>query len=234
MDKPLISVIIPVKNGTNYLGEALESLRRQNLNLEIIVVDDGSTDATAELAEKAGCVVLRHPVSRGQVAAKNTGIAAAKGGYILFLDHDDRVRDGALSTMLDALQAAPEASAVQAMVKDFRSPEIPDLPGILVRPEPFYGLFTGAILIRREVFDRIGPFSENVHAGEIIEWFSRVEAIGGKVIKLDLVSTDRRIHQTNFGRTDRQEEMKNYAAVLRERLKALISQDLPRNPGAEL
>lgn len=221
MDKPLISVIIPVKNGTNYLGEALESLRRQNLNLEIIVVDDGSTDATAELAEKAGCVVLRHHVSRGQVAAKNTGIAAAKGGYILFLDHDDKVRDGALNTMLDALQAAPEASAVQAMVKDFRSPEIPDLPGILVRPEPFYGLFTGAILIRREVFDKIGPFSENVHTGEIIEWFSRVEAIGGKVIKLDLVSTDRRIHQTNFGRTDRQEEMKNYAAVLRERLKAL-------------
>ena len=221
MDKSLISVIIPVKNGTNYLGEALESLRRQELNLEIIVVDDGSTDATAELAREAGCVVLRHPVSRGQVAGKNTGLSAAKGDFILFLDHDDKVRDGALRTMLDALQAAPEASAVQAMVKDFRSPEIPDLPGILVRPEPFYGLFTGAILIRREVFDKIGPFSENVHTGEIIEWFSRLEAQGMQVKKLDLVSTDRRIHQTNFGRTDRTEEMKNYAAVLRERLKAL-------------
>lgn len=221
MDKSLISVIIPVKNGTNYLGEALESLRRQELNLEIIVVDDGSTDATAELAREAGCVVLRHPVSRGQVAGKNTGLSAAKGDFILFLDHDDKVRDGALRTMLEALQAAPEASAVQAMVKDFRSPEIPDLPGILVRPEPFYGLFTGAILIRREVFDKIGPFSENVHTGEIIEWFSRLEAQGMQVKKLDLVSTDRRIHQTNFGRTDRTEEMKNYAAVLRERLKAL-------------
>ena len=221
MVNPLISVIIPVKNGTNYLGEALESLRRQELNLEIIVVDDGSTDSTAELARKAGCVVIQHPVSRGQVAAKNTGINAATGEFILFLDHDDRVRDGALKTMLEALQAAPEASAVQAMVKDFRSPEIPDLPGILVRPEPFYGLFTGAILIRREVFDQIGPFSENVHTGEIIEWFSRVEATGGKVIKLDLVSTDRRIHQTNFGRTDKLEEMKNYAAILRERLKTL-------------
>lgn len=234
MDNSLISVIIPVKNGTNYLGEAVESLRRQNLNLEIIVVDDGSTDATAELARNAGCVVLQHPVSRGQVAAKNTGIAAAKGDFILFLDHDDRVRDGALQIMLEALQAAPEASAVQAMVKDFRSPEIPDLPDILVRPEPFYGLFTGAILIRREVFDKIGPFSENVHTGEIIEWFSRVEAIGGKVTKLDLISTDRRIHQTNFGRTDRAEEMKNYAAILRERLKALKSQNSPGDSGAEL
>ena len=221
MDSPLISVIIPVKNGTNYLSEALESLRRQELNLEIIVVDDGSTDNTAALARGAGCVVLQHPVSKGQVAAKNTGIAAAKGDYILFLDHDDILRDGALSTMLEALQAAPEIWAVQAMVKDFRSPEIPDLPGILVRPEPFYGLFTGAILIRREVFERIGPFSENVHTGEIIEWFSRLEAQGMPVKKLNLISTDRRIHQTNFGRTDKTEEMKNYAAVLRERLKAL-------------
>lgn len=221
MDSPLISVIIPVKNGTNYLSEALESLRRQELNLEILVVDDGSTDNTAALAREAGCVVLQHPVSKGQVAAKNTGIAAAKGDYILFLDHDDKVRDGALCTMLDALQADSGAWAVQAMVKDFRSPEIPDLPGILVRPEPFYGLFTGAILIRREVFDRIGPFSENVHTGEIIEWFSRLEAQGMQVKKLDLVSTDRRIHQTNFGRTDKTEEMKNYAAVIRERLKAL-------------
>lgn len=224
MDNSLISVIIPVKNGTNYLDEAIASLRRQNMNLEIIVVDDGSADETAELARKAGCVVLQHPVSRGQVAGKNTGIAAAKGDYILFLDHDDRVRDGALRTMYEALAADPSVVAVQAMVQDFRSPEIPELPGIVVRPEPFYGLFTGAVLIRREVFDRIGPFSENVHTGEIIEWFSRLEAQGMQVCKLDLVSTDRRIHQTNFGRTDRAEEMKNYAAVLRERLKALRNQ----------
>ncbi len=221
MHNPLISVIIPVKNGTNYLGEALASLRRQNLNMEIIVVDDGSTDTTADLAREAGCVVLQHPVSRGQVVAKNTGIAAAKGDYIVFLDHDDKVRDGALRTMLETLEAHPEVSAVQAMVQDFKSPEIPELPGILIRPDPFYGLFTGAILIRREVFDRVGPFTEGVRAGEIIEWFTRVEAQGLKVMKLELVATDRRIHQTNFGRTDRAEEMKNYAAILRERLKNL-------------
>jgi len=221
MSKPLISVIIPVKNGTNYLGEAIASLRRQDMNLEIIVVDDGSTDTTAEMAREAGCIVLQHPVSRGQVAGKNTGVAAAKGDYIVFLDHDDKVRDGALRTMLETLEAHPEASAVQAMVQDFKTPEIPDIPDSLLHPVPFYGLFTGAILIRRPVFDQVGPFTESIHTGEIIEWFSRVAALGLQVIKLDLVATDRRIHQTNFGRTDRREEMKNYAAVLRERLKSL-------------
>ena len=224
MDNPLISVIIPVRNGANYMCEAIASVQRQGVPVEVIVVDDGSTDETAAIAREAGCLLLQHPVSRGQVAGKNTGIAAAHGDYILFLDHDDRMRDGALATMLQALQEDPSIVAVQAMVQDFRSPEIPDLPGIVVRPEPFYGLFTGAVLIRREVFDRIGPFSENVHTGEIIEWFSRLDAQGMKVRKLDLVSTDRRIHQTNFGRTDRAEEMKNYAAILRERLKALRKQ----------
>ena len=224
MDNPLISVIIPVRNGANYLCEAIASVRRQKMPVEIIVVDDGSTDETAAIAREAGCIVLQHAVSKGQVAGKNTGVAAARGDFVLFLDHDDRMRDGVLATMLQALQDDTSVVAVQAMVQDFRSPEIPDLPGIVVRPEPFYGLFSGAVLIRREVFDRIGPFSENIHTGEIIEWFSRLEAQGMKVRKLDLVSTDRRIHQTNYGRTDRMEEMKNYAAVLRERLKALGNQ----------
>lgn len=221
MDKALISVIIPVRNGSNYIREAIASLRSQGVDLEIIVVDDGSTDDTAAIAREAGCTVLRHPVSKGQVAGKNTGIAAARGGFILFLDHDDRVREGALATMLQALEEEPDAVAVQAMVKDFLSTEIPPQPGIVVRPEPYYGLFTGAVLIRREVFDRIGPFTESVHTGEIIEWFSRVEALGMKVVRLDLVSTDRRIHQTNFGRTDKTEEMRNYAAILRERLRMI-------------
>ena len=60
-----ISVVVPVKNGTNYLREALESLRSQGMDLEIIVVDDGSTDGTAALAASMGCRVLRHDTSRG-------------------------------------------------------------------------------------------------------------------------------------------------------------------------
>jgi glycosyltransferase involved in cell wall biosynthesis len=224
MDKPFISVIIPVRNGANYLRDAITSAQRQELPVEIIVVDDGSTDETAAIAAEAGCLVLRHEVSKGQVAGKNTGLKMAAGRYVVFLDHDDVVRDGAWRSMSDVLEQDPSVSAVQAMVKDFLSPEIPAMPGTLIRPEPYYGLFTGAVLIRREVFDQIGPFSEGLHTGDIIEWFQRMEQHHLTIRKVDMVSTDRRIHQTNFGKTDAREEMKNYAAVLRERLKALRNQ----------
>ena len=215
-----ITVILPVKNGTNYLQEALDSLRSQNLDLEIIVVDDGSSDHTASLAEKNGCRVIRHAVSRGQVAGKNTGIAAATGEYILFMDHDDRMRPGALKVLYDTLETDPDTAAVMARVQDFLSPDAGPMPGTLVRAEPYHGLFTGAVLIRRRALEAIGPFSETLHTGEIIEWQTRMERHGFPIRKIDLVACDRRIHRTNFGRTDGKVEFTDYAAVLRQRLKA--------------
>ena len=210
-----------MKNGSNYLREAIQSLANQDVPVEIIVVNDGSTDDTAKIAASLGCKVLSHPVSKGQVAAKNTGIKEASGDFVLFLDHDDVMREGALKAMYDEIESDPEVSAVQAMVKDFLSPEIGSMPGTVIRPEPYYGLFTGAILIRRSVFDTIGPFSESIHTGEIIEWSTKMDANGFRIKKIDLVSTDRRIHHTNFGKTDGKVEMKNYASVLRERLKMM-------------
>ena len=219
MCNSLISVIIPVKNGANYLREAIDSLVRQGVDLEIIVVDDGSTDDTVTIASSYGCKVISHPVCKGQVAAKNTGLGAAKGEYVMFMDHDDVMREGVLKAMLAAFEADPSASAVQAMVKDFLSPEIKELPGTVVRPDSYYGLFTGAILIRKSVFDEIGLFSESRKTGEIIEWSTKMEAAGLRISKIDLVATDRRIHSTNFGRTDKDREFKDYASILRERLK---------------
>lgn len=216
----LITVILPVKDGLNYLGEALDSLRTQEMDLEIIVVDDGSTDGTAAFAEAQGCRVLRHGTSKGQIAAKNTGLRAASGKYILFLDHDDRMRPGALQVLYDTLEAEPGTAAVMARVQDFLSPDAGPMPGTVVRPDAYHGLFTGAVLIRKETLDAIGPFTEGRHTGEIIEWKTKMDAKGLSIKKIDLVSTDRRIHRTNFGKTASGTEFKDYAAFLRERLKA--------------
>ena len=215
---PLISVIMPVKNGEKYIREALDSLRRQPFDLEIIVVDDGSDDHTAAIAAEYGCKVLSHPESRGPVVAKHTGLEAVTGEYVLFMDHDDRMRDGTLEILYSTLAENPDVSAVEAKVQDFSSPEC-DPSRMVLKTEPYYGLFTGAILIRKSAFDIIGPFPMDLVAGEILTWFDRMERNNLAIRKIDWISTDRRIHENNFGRQRRNDEFKDYAAILRARLK---------------
>lgn len=215
----LISVIIPVKNGANYIKDAIEGILSQKMNTEIIVVDDCSGDNTKEIAQNSGCKVISHETSKGPVIGKNTGLKVAKGEYILFHDHDDVMFKGALKRLYDEFE--PEIMAVEAKVQDWYSPELTEeeRAKTAIKPEPYYGLFTGAILIRKEAFDKIGLFGETVKAGEIIEWQSKMDSNGLKIKKIDFVSTKRRVHLTNFGKTLRQTEFKDYAALLRAKLK---------------
>ncbi|MBQ3640955.1 glycosyltransferase family 2 protein [bacterium] len=215
----LISVIIPVKNGSNYIKEAIEGIKSQNMNVEIIVVDDCSNDNTVEIAQTYGCIVIKHETSKGQVAGKNSGLKVAGGKYILFHDHDDIMKDGALKKLYDEYE--PDVMAVEAKVQDWYSPDLSEQEKTKtpIKIEPYWGLFTGAILIKKEVFDTIGFFNESVHSGEIIEWQSKMDANGFKIKKINFVSTKRRIHSTNFGKTNQTTEFKNYAAILRAKLK---------------
>lgn len=216
----LISVIIPVKNGEKYLRPAIEGIKKQNMSVEIIVVNDASTDATAKIAEDSGCVVLNHDVCKGQVAGKNTGLSAAKGEYVMFHDADDVMRDGVLSQMYDVMESNPAVGAVMAMVKDFISPDVSeeDAKKTSIKAEPYYGLFTGAVLIRKSAFDKVGQFDEKLTTGEIIAWKLAMEKYGMEIRKLDFVSTDRRVHNSNYGKTNRKREFQDYARVLRAKL----------------
>ena len=191
------------------------------MDVEIIVVDDGSDDRTAEIAEKSGCTVIRHGRSQGPVAAKNTALHVARGKYILFHDHDDRMRENALQTLYAALEQDKDALAAEAMVQDFFSPELTEdqKKGTAVKAAPYYGLFTGAILMHRTIFDAIGDFPGTLRAGEMLDWEHKMKQHGFKIKRLDFVSTDRRIHAGNFGKTDRQKEFKDYASLLRARLR---------------
>ncbi len=216
----LISVIIPVKNGGRgkYLNQAIEGILAQQMNIEIIVVDDCSTDNTVEIAESYGCKIVKHETCKGQVAGKNSGIKVARGKYILFHDHDDIMQDGALKRLYDEFE--PEVMAVEAKVQDWYSPDLSEeKTKTPIKTEPYWGLFTGAILIKKEVFDKIGFFDESVHTGEIIEWQTKMDSNGLKIKKVDFVSTLRRIHATNFGKTNRNNEFKDYAAILRAKLR---------------
>ena len=215
----LISVIIPVKNGSKYINQAIEGIQDQNMNVEIIVVDDCSTDNTVEIAQSYGCKIVKHEVSKGQVAGKNSGLKVARGKYILFHDHDDIMNDGAIKKLYDEFE--PDVMAVEAKVQDWYSPDLPEEERTKtpIKQEPYWGLFTGAILMKKEIFDTIGFFNESVHTGEIIEWQSKMDSNGFKIKKINFISTKRRVHATNFGKTHQKTEFKNYAAILRAKMK---------------
>ena len=217
----LISIIMPVKDGEKYLKEALQGIQKQCMNTEIIVVNDGSSDNTGQIAKDFGCIVIHKEKAEGPVKAKNDALKIANGDYIIFHDGDDIMNENVLSKMYEELERDTSISAVMAKVKDFISTDIPEeeKQKTIVKADAYYGLFTGAILIRKEVFDIIGLFNESVTAGEIIDWQGKMDNFGLKIKKLELVSTQRRLHVSNFGRTQQKTEFKDYAALLRARMK---------------
>lgn len=212
---------MPIKNGSNYMKEALKAIKAQNVDMEIIVIDDGSTDETSEIAKSFGCIVVKHEICKGLVISKNTGLKHAKGQYIMFHDHDEIMNENALPQMLQEIKQDDKTFAVMAKLKDFFSPELPpeDTKKVLIKSEPYCGLFSGAILMKKEVFNIVGFFDENLKAGDIIEWSGKMAKHNLQIKRLDLISVNRRIHNSNFGRTNKAKEYQDYASILRSKIK---------------
>lgn len=217
---PLISVIIPCWNGVNYLAEAIAGLKRQKVHMEIIVVDDGSTDATAELAASLGCTVCSIEHS-GQPHAKNIGLSIAQGEFILFHDHDDVMRPHALDRLADVLQQKPSLTCVMAQAKDFISPELDELIKMTLEPrnKPYFGSHC-TVLFRKAVFDTIGKFSEELIASDGVDIMARINAAGLTIGREPFIALDRRLHTTNCGRTrGKIMQFHGYASSLRQLLR---------------
>ncbi|MDR1371000.1 MAG: glycosyltransferase family 2 protein [Dysgonamonadaceae bacterium] len=214
----VISVIIPCRDGVNYLAEAVAGIRRQNMPVEIIVVDDGSTDNTADLAASLGCKVISIPHS-GLSAARNVGLNNAQGEYILFLDHDDVMTAGALMRLFAAFTDGTDF--VSAKVQDFVSPELSeeDKDALVPRREPYGGLLTGAYLFKRSVFEKVGDFDEKLRTGQGVDFLLRCAETGLQERKLNFVAAGRRLHNTNMGRMMREQESKDYSTLLRGKIR---------------
>ncbi len=116
MKDPLISVIIPVYNACTYLEDCIASVIRQTMSeqIEIILIDDGSTDGSSAIADHAACsfqnMTVLHTVNHGVSAARNLGLAQAKGTYVSFVDADDYIEADYYESMLAALP--PDAALV--------------------------------------------------------------------------------------------------------------------------
>ena len=176
----VVSVVVPVHNGEPFVRRALQSVIAQDYRpLEIVVVDDGSTDGTARIAREVAntCdVPLRYVFQerRGPAAARNRGIGIAEGEIIAFQDADDVWTGDKLTTQLGLLAQHPAASIVLGYTRVVRSTDgggMEDSPG----NAGMAGLVTvlQAALFRRAVFDQVGLLDESLLRGEDIDWFLR-------------------------------------------------------------
>lgn len=197
----LVSVVIPVHNGERHLSEAIESVLTQEGDLEVIVVDDGSTDRSGEIASLYPGVRRLSQPHRGAAAARNAGVAAARGDRLAFLDADDVWMRDKLSLQSAALTQDAELDGVLGHVEQFHSPELSEVFKATVRcPEGSQPAFhPGALLIRRAAFDRVGPFDETLRIGETIDWFARAAERHLKFMMPPEVVFRRRLHETNQG-----------------------------------
>jgi glycosyltransferase involved in cell wall biosynthesis len=201
--KPLLSVMIGAYNAAPYLGEAIESVLAQDYEpVELIVVDDGSTDGTAEVARSFADVTVVSQENGGNGAARNRAVENASGELYAFLDADDRFTPGKLRLQKDALDADPGLDMVFGHVREFLSPELDEETRASLRPpaaDPMPWTAPNLMLIRRDSFHRVGPFTTAVRVGVTVDWFARAQEAGLRHTILPEVVLERRLHTQNNG-----------------------------------
>ncbi|HSR28930.1 MAG TPA: glycosyltransferase family A protein [Anaerolineae bacterium] len=193
---PLVSVIIPTYNSERFLAEAIESVLSQTYpNYEVIVVDDGSTDTTAEIARGYPSIRFVQQEHAGIGAGRNRGVKVSAGEYLAFLDADDLWLPEKLSLQMAEFKADPGLGIVSGLVEQF---VVPGLEGRFSVPAgPQEGFAPSAMVLRRAVLERLGGFDEDILVGETISWFLRLAELDIPMRMLPQVVTRRRIHGEN-------------------------------------
>jgi glycosyltransferase involved in cell wall biosynthesis len=204
---PLVSVVIPAFNSERFLAEAIESALAQTYTpVETIVVDDGSSDGTAEAARAHVGVTLIEQRNSGPSAARNRGFAASRGEFVAFHDSDDVMTPDKLAVQVGHMLENPGVGCVLAeqelileagaelpfwvegtkveTVMPPRPPELEDEP--MVHPM--------TMVVRRETFERVGNFDESMRAAEDFDWMLRAAEEGVEIARLSDVLLRRRVH----------------------------------------
>ena len=198
----MVSVILAVKNGAQFITEALASVAAQAYEpLEIIVIDGHSSDVTPRLAQE--CPQARYFLqdgSGGVADAYNQGIAAAQGELIAFISHDDLWAKGKLHAQVAYLQEHPQVQYIVGQVMFFLEPGQALPAGF--RPELLIGSHVGRImetlLARREVFAVVGPFRTDLSTAEDVDWYARAHDAGVVSAVLPQIVLHKRVHNANI------------------------------------
>lgn len=219
MSNPLVSVIIPVYNGEKYVVQALESVFKQDYQpFEVILVDDGSTDRTAQIIGKYDNVQFIYQANQGVASARNTGVAASSGEIIAFLDSDDFWPSNRLTVTIKYLDRHPEVGYVLGKQMMFVEQDCTTPPWMKAEwfKEPQDASNTAVLVARRLTFDRVGLFNTDYGSGEDTEWFVRASEAGVPMARLPEIVLYRRIHGDNLSVQMIQMQKANLMKIARE------------------
>ncbi len=223
---PDVSFVVPVHDGARYLAACLGSILSQSiLPTEVIVVDDGSTDGSADIAKSFGPEV-RYLLQQhsGAGSARNRGVGEARGELIAFLDSDDLAVPRRLEVQLARFAANPALEFCDAYSRNFWSPEIPmEARNAAPREHFTHGEapkagFIITWLLKRTLFERLGGFDETLTIGEDAEWRDRMDRARVEMETIEDVLAMRRLHSDNLTRRNYDEYLRHVVRRCRQRM----------------
>jgi len=205
----LVSVVVPTRNRARYLAEAVESvLGQSHRDLECVVVDGGSTDGTRHLLtaiDDPRLTVIRHDRPRGPGVARNRGLEAASGEYVVFLDDDDRLLEHAVETLVETMREQPrDCAGVYARERRMGERNGSDARSGTCRTVDRYTdaeiRGPSCTLVRAEVCEAVGGFDESFRSQEDADFWIRLFD-SRSMVELDRTLFERRYHDGQIVRT---------------------------------
>lgn len=198
--QPLVSVIIPVYNGARYLRAALDSVFAQTYRpLEVIVVDDGSSDESGAIAQSFPEVHYIRQENQGVAAARNHGIDAAHGDFYAFLDQDDLWTPEKLKLQIEYLLNNPDLGYTLTQLQFFLEPGA-TLPAWFRKDllsTVHTGWVLGTLVVRRTTFEKVGNFATGYSAANDSDWFFRAKTAEIPMAVVPELLLLKRIHEAN-------------------------------------
>ncbi|MEQ8718839.1 MAG: glycosyltransferase family A protein [Acidimicrobiales bacterium] len=201
MNAYLVSCLIPAYNAARFITETLDSIVAQTHRpIEIVVVDDGSTDATADVVRHHDAeITLVEAEHAGLIPARDAAIEAATGDWIAFCDADDLWVPDKLRRQLAVFESDPDVDVCVGQYLNFWDEEAAqEAERYAGQPlsEPISGWIVPTMLARREVFERYGRFGDAIRPSDT-GWFATAVERGCLVETLEQVVMHRRVHTTN-------------------------------------
>jgi len=232
MTTAMISAIVPVYNGERYIQETLESIFAQTYRpLEIIVIDDGSTDRTPVLVERYHKKVryVRHD-NCGVAATRNRGATESTGDYIAFLDSDDLWHKEKLEKQITYLNLHSGLDLCVTHTENFWSEDVPEDQRLDTGcPDSMPGFSLSTLMATRYGVKRVGNFNPQLNRASATEWFLRARDMGLTVGVLPEILVRRRLHMNNITRTKPEESQRQYLELIHQKIKKMRTERLKRS-----